>query len=53
MKEKPTDGSPIFGGICSGCIPEVLKVSVCSLLFTVAVSVNYTSEFWELYEAAT
>jgi hypothetical protein len=47
MKEKPTVGSQIFWGICSGRFPEAM-VSMYILLFTVAIPVNYTSEFWEI-----
>jgi hypothetical protein len=49
MNEKPNVGSPIFGAICSDHIPEVMYI----LLLTVAIPVNYTSEFWELFEATT
>jgi len=52
MKEKPTAGSPVFWGICSGHIPEVM-VSMYLLLYTAAIPVNYTREFWELFEATT
>jgi len=53
MNEKPNVGSPIFGAICSGHIPEAMKVSMYTLLLTVAIPVNYTSKFWELFEATT
>jgi hypothetical protein len=53
MKEKPTVGSPVFWGICSGRIPEAMKVWMYILLFTVEIPVNCTSEFWELFEATT
>jgi len=51
MKEKPTVGSPVFWGVCCGHIPEAMKVLMYILLFTVAIPVNYTSKFWELFEA--
>ena len=53
MKEKPTVGSPVLWGICSGHIPEVMKVLMYILLFTIEIPVNYTSKFWELFEATT
>jgi len=51
MKQKPIAGSPVFWGICSGRIREVMKVLMYILLFTAAIPVNYTSKFQELFKA--
>ena len=53
MKEKPNVGSPFFGSFPSDSIPRRRRMLMCISLFTVAIPVNYTSEFWEIYEAAT
>ena len=47
-KDKPTVGSPYFGAFPSDRIPKAIKASNEHILFTVTISVNYTSEFREL-----
>jgi hypothetical protein len=50
MKEKETVGSPFLGAFHSDRIPKMTKgVSLHSLLI-VAIPVNYTRKFQELFE---
>jgi len=51
MKEKPTVGFPFFAVFPSDRIPKATKDVNVYFLFTVPISVNYTSEFRELFEA--
>ena len=48
-----TLGSPLFWWFPSDHIPERRRMSVYISLFTVAIHVNYTSEFRELFAATT
>ena len=50
MKEKPNVHSPFFRVFPSDRIPKVINMSMYISFFTVAIIVNYTSEFWELSE---
>jgi len=51
VKEKPTFGSPIFGAFPYDRIPKAAKDANYIFLITVAIPVNYSSEFQELYVA--
>ena len=51
MKEKPTVGSPIFGDFPSDRIPKETRDVNAHFFPQAAIPVNYTSEFWELFEA--
>jgi hypothetical protein len=53
VKEKPTVGSPLFGAFPSAASLRRRWMSMCISLLTVAILVNYTSEFRELFEATT
>jgi hypothetical protein len=53
VKEKPTIGSPFFGAFPYDRIPKALKDVNYIFLVTVAIPVNYISEFQELYEITT
>jgi hypothetical protein len=53
VREKPIVGSPFFGAFSSDCTPKATKISTYISLFTVAIRVNYASEFRKHSEAAT
>jgi len=53
MNVKQTLGSPLFGSFPSDHIRDRRRMSVNISSFTVAINVNYTSEFWEHFEAPT
>jgi hypothetical protein len=47
-----TVGSPFFKMFPSDLITKATKISTCISSFTVEISVNYTREFWEFFEAS-
>jgi hypothetical protein len=51
--EKPAVGSPFFGAFPSNRIPKATKGVTVRFLLPVAIPVNYTSEFREIFEATT
>ena len=53
MKENPTVGSSFFGAFPSGLFSRRWRMSMHISVFTATITVNYTSEFWELFEATT
>ena len=50
MREKPTVGSPFFEAFPCYHIPKRTNMSIYISFFTVAISINYTSELWEHFE---
>jgi len=53
VKEKPTVGSPLFGALLLTSSLRRRRMSMYISLFRVTITVNYTSGFRELFEAAT
>jgi hypothetical protein len=53
MKEKKTVGSPLFRAFPCDCIPKAKKDVNIYFFIPVAVPVNYSSEFRQLFEATT
>ena len=52
MKEKPNVGSPFFRTFLLTTSLRWQRMSLYISLFTAASPLNYTSEFWEFFEAA-
>jgi len=51
VKEKPTLGSPFFGAFSLTASLRRRRQSMYISLFAATIPVNYTSEFWERFEA--
>jgi hypothetical protein len=50
VKEKATVGFPFWGAFPLTASLRLQMMSMYIYLFTIAISVNYSSEFWELFE---
>jgi len=51
VKEKPTLGSPFLRTFVLTTSLRWQRMSLYISLFTAAIPLNYTSEFWEFFEA--
>jgi hypothetical protein len=51
VKEKPNVGSPFFGAFLLTASLRRRRTSMYIYLFTIAVPLNYASEFREVFEA--